>query len=289
MADSAFILVTVKSQDLEPAMSAAAAYLGSATVISIQNGINDEKLRQHVDVDRLVMGMTDTNIARTEPGVVSLQLAGRTIVGRWPDGANAKATQTAVELLRKTGMPVSEHPNVLGVRYSKLAANALGYASCISGSNFITEALCVRAWRQTVGLPIVNECLATYRESGIDYAKIPRRPDVAGLARLMRLLDVPLVGSALAAAARRLYNRKPIVFSLYQDLLRGKATEVEYINGHIVRLAAQLGREAPCNALVVKLVRDLEQRGGGQFFSRDEVIHRFQQRRCSDGGCVTGP
>ncbi len=277
LAGSDCVLVTVKSQDLEAALCAASPYLGESLVASIQNGINDEVVSRFVAPSRLVMGMTATNMAIVEPGGVRLQLDGVTVVGASPDRTNAAAARAVAELLEATSLAVIEHPNVLGVRYNKLAINALGYASCISNSNFITEAVCFGPWRKAVGRPIVEECMAVFHRAGIGLAKIPRRPDVNGLARFLRLLDVPLVGTAVAAGARRLYNRKPIVFSLAQDLRRGKTTEVDYINGRIVQVAEDHGLAAPCNALVVELVHRLQQRGSAGFMPREEVIRRFRQ------------
>ena len=281
VAGSDFVLVTVKSQDIESALAAAKPYLGGAVVVSIQNGINDDALAQYIAPERLVMGMTATNMAILEPGAVSLQLDGATVLGPSPDGANAVAAHAAADLLRQTGLQVDEHPNVLGVRYNKLAINALGYASCLSGSNFITEAVCHRPWRRAVGLPLVQECLAIFQRAGIALAKIPGRPDVKGLAKFPRLLDTPVLGGIVAAGARQFYDKKPIVFSLYQDLLRGKPTEVDYINGRVLQLANRHGMPAACNALVVELVHELELRGAASFFSREEVIQRFQERRSS--------
>ena len=100
-------------------------------------------------------------------------------------------------------------------------------------------------------------------------------PSLPRLERLMRLMNAPVVGPAIAFGARRLFNRRPIVFSLQQDLERRKPTEVDYVNGEIVRLAGPLGTTAPANERVVHLVRELERRGDGTFFSRDEVIRRF--------------
>jgi 2-dehydropantoate 2-reductase len=93
----------------------------------------------------------------------------------------------------------------------------------------------------------------------------------------MRRMNAPIVGPAIAFGARRLFNRRPIVFSLQQDLERRKPTEVDYVNGEIVRLAGSVSFTAPASDLVVRLVRELEQRGGGSFFSRDEVIQRFAE------------
>jgi 2-dehydropantoate 2-reductase len=91
----------------------------------------------------------------------------------------------------------------------------------------------------------------------------------------MRLMNVPGMGSAIAFAARRLFNRRRIIFSLQQDLQRRKPTEVDYVNGEIVRLAESLGTTAPASAMVVGLVRELERRGDGTFFDRQEVVRRF--------------
>jgi 2-dehydropantoate 2-reductase len=91
----------------------------------------------------------------------------------------------------------------------------------------------------------------------------------------MRRLNVPVLGSVINFGARRLFNRRPIIFSLQQDLERSKPTEVDYVNGEIVRLAKSVGEAAPRNALVVSFCHELESRHDGTFFSREEVIRRF--------------
>jgi 2-dehydropantoate 2-reductase len=48
--------------------------------------------------------------------------------------------------------------------------------------------------------------------------------------------------------------------SMLQDLRAGRPTEIEWINGAIVQLAAHHGIEVPCNRLLVELVRWLERR-----------------------------
>ncbi len=282
IAGSDFVLLTVKSQATLEAIQSAAPSLGNATVISIQNGINDDTLLAHLPAARLVMGMTATNMAILEPGSVSLQLGGATVVGPFADGSNARAAKAAADLLRKTGLEIDEHANVLGVRYNKLAINALGYASCLSDSNFITEAVCDKPWRQNIGLPIVNECVMAFQKAGIEMAKIPGRPGVEQLRGNLRLMNQPVIGAVVAWVARRIYNKKPIVFSLGQDLRRRKTTEVDYINGAIVGLAESNGLAAPYNAKVVELVHELEDHHrhdprSKTFFRRDEVIDRFQE------------
>ena len=90
-------------------------------------------------------------------------------------------------------------------------------------------------------------------------------------------MNAPVVGKVVTTGARVLFDRKPIIFSAQQDIERRKTTEVEHVNGEMVRLAETVGWEAPLNAQVVEMVHELERRGDGTFFTRDEVIERFQQ------------
>jgi len=278
VAGSEFVFITVKSQATAEAARAAAPHWAGAIVVSIQNGVNDERLAALVEPGRLVMGMTATNMALVEPGRVSLQLGGATVLGP-PAGQHASgAAESAAAVLgriRAASLKFLAHPNALGVRYNKLAVNALGYASCLSASNFITEALADRPWREAVGLPIVRECQRVFDRAGIKLARIPGVPSVPRLERFLRLMSAPVVGPAITFGARRLFNRRPIVFSLFQDLERRKPTEVDFINGHVARLATSVGTTAPANVLVVELVRELERRGDGTFFDREEVVRSF--------------
>lgn len=276
-AGSDCILLTVKSQSTSDALEAAGDALDGAVVVSIQNGINEPVLARYVPPERLVLGMTATNMAIVEPGAVSLQLDGTTMLGSPRGEPSGAAVEAACAVLSKSGLRIDPHQHIEAVLYNKIAMNSLGYASCLSASNLVTQALACRPWRRYVGSPIVEECLAVLAGSGIRPAAIPGRPDVARIRRFLRLLDMPLAGRAVELGARRMFNRKPVVFSLYQDLARGKKTEVEYVNGQIVALARRQGGEAPSNALVVEMVRELEARGDGTFFSRDQVIERFRR------------
>ncbi|HJQ80010.1 MAG TPA: 2-dehydropantoate 2-reductase [Lacipirellulaceae bacterium] len=280
IAGSDIVFVAVKSHASEPAARAAAPYWSDATVVSIQNGINERLLARHVKVRQLVMGMTATNIAIVEPGRVSLQLGGATILGPPLGHVASERVVTATNVLRRIrcdALRFDSSPNISGMRYNKLAVNALGFASCLSASNFISEALCHRTWREAVALPIIAECRRVFARAGIPLQTIPGVPSLRRIGRLTRMMSWPAIGRGICFGARRKFDRKPIVFSLQQDLKRGKPTEVEHINGEIVRLAATVGLSAPMNAEVVRMVHELEQRGAGFFFSREDVIRRFER------------
>jgi 2-dehydropantoate 2-reductase len=286
IAGSDIVFVTVKSHASEQAARAAAPHWGDATIVSIQNGINDRLLTRHASLRQLVTGMTATNMTIVKPGRVSLQLGGATVLGPPLGHAASERVEAATNVLRRircNALRFDWSPHIAGMRYNKLAVNALGYASCLSASNFISQALRNREWREAVALPIIAECRRVFARSGIPLATIPGVPSLRLFGRLTRMMSWPAIGRGICFGARRKFDRKPIVFSLQQDLKRGKPTEVEHINGEIVRLAATVGTSAPMNAEVVRMVHELEQRGAGSFFSREEVIRRFERVLAAPG------
>ena len=276
IAGSDVVIVTMKPQDTERALAAAMPYLDSTLVISVQSGINDHVLEQFVSRERLVMGMTGSQMAVVQPGTVTLPHNGVTVVGPSRDGTNHKASRQARNLLRLTGMKVVEHPNMLGVRYNKLVVNALGFSACLSAFNFIADAVCHQLWRDYVGSPLLEESLEVLRRVRIRLSPIPGSTDAFRIQRAFRLLNKPLVGRAMQRFAERIFGNRPITYTLAQDLRRGKKTEVDEINGDLVRLAHSVGYHVPYNQLVQASLRQLESRADGSYPSEHEVLRRFQ-------------
>ena len=274
LAGSDYVLLTVKSQATEAAIVSAGPYLDDATLISIQNGLNQNLLARHVPEEKTVIGVTATNMVVSAPGQVTLQLDGVTILGP-PRGADlAPHVRAAQALLQETGMRFEARGNIVAYQGNKLAINAIGYAACLSQSNLVSEALTDRAWRETVGLPLLEECLDTFHRAGISLLPIPKAPTAARIRWFSKRLNSPLMGPVLRWGVKRFY-RKPIMYSLGQDLANRKTTEVDFINGEIVRMAEAHGGKAPCNAKIVELVHEMEARGDGVFFSQQEVVERI--------------
>lgn len=275
LAGSNYVLFTVKSQDTLAAIQEAAPHLGTAVLVSIQNGINHRQLAGFVAPDRLVMGMTGTNMAILRPGSVSLQLEGMSVVGAPPGEPLPEAAIQAANLLAATGLPFMHHENLIGVQYNKLAINILGSAAALSSSNFITEAVLYRPWRVAIAIPLIDEIITVYQTSGIKLSVIPGIPDVYKFRRFLRVLDVPMLGFLARTIANRRFNRKPILFSVHQDLARARKTEIDFICGELVRLADEHRVAAQFNREVIRIVHELEQRGRSPFLDRAEVIARF--------------
>ena len=275
IAGSDFVLLTVKSRATEDAIRSSQPHLGNATVISIQNGINQHVLTKYLPPERLVMGVTATNMAILEPGTVNLQRDGPSLLGPPSQEMSMDQTQKAVRMLRTTGMTICSEPNILGAQYNKMAFNALGCAAALSESNIISDGILHDRWRACVAVPLHRECKIILEQAGIEITRTPGLSDVYRFGRLLQTLGAPISGKITKGVARMFFSKRPVLFSVYLDLKAGKPTEVESINGEIVRLAQKCGCRAPYNEKVVELVHELERREARMFLPREEVIARF--------------
>jgi 2-dehydropantoate 2-reductase len=92
-----------------------------------------------------------------------------------------------------------------------------------------------------------------------------------------KLISVP--DFVFRALAGRMLAIDPLArSSMWEDLQAGRLTEVDYLNGEVVRLAQNLGRKAPVNARLVELVGDAE-KGGRRDWSGAELLAQLQRAR----------
>jgi 2-dehydropantoate 2-reductase len=277
IANSDVVLFTVKSQHGAETAHQIAPFLGDATLVSLQNGVNQHTLRSSVRADRLLVGMTATNMAIISPGEVSLQRNGVSIIGS-PDGACPPALVEATRaLLATSGLPFETSDQILGIQYNKLLMNTMGYASVLSASDFILDGVLYGPWRRHVALPILNEGFAVLQAAGIRLGRTSGMSDVIRFGRLLRTLNTPGIDRTSRWLVKQLLNPKKLVYSVYQDLVRGRPTEIDYVNGEIVRLADQCGVPAPYNRLVVQMIHHLEEKPSDQFPTHQQVIARFRE------------
>ena len=113
----------------------------------------------------------------------------------------------------------------------------------------------------------MREGMRVAARSGI---RLESLPDLTvGLARLSTLLPVGLSARVAAAKARRIEREWPLVVSTLQSIRRGSGTEIDYLNGEVVRQGERVGAPTPLNAAAVELVHRVERTG--RFLTPDEV------------------
>ncbi len=277
---SDLILFTVKSSATEDLIHAAAPYLGNATVVSLQNGMNQRVLAQVLEPSQFLVGMTATNMSIVCPGVVELHLAAPTLLGHAATTRSATTFKDSsyrhpsLDILSRSGLPMIGHCPIEQVQYNKIAVNALGYLSALSQSNFAIDCLLDKRWREVIAIPMLRESARVVRAAGIKIIHVPGPSDVLRLQQSLQLLRFPVVRWPIAQLIRRRGTPR-LIYSVEQDLLRGRATEMPFVNGEIVRLAEQHGVAAPLHRLSLTLVGELESEPTPRFFTKEQVIRRF--------------
>jgi 2-dehydropantoate 2-reductase len=248
------ILVTVKSgatQDMAALIKAHAR--PDAMVISLQNGVgNADRLRAGLAGRTVLAGMVPFNVVQSPDGEQPLR------VHRASDGKVMIEDGVAglVDLLGVEGLAVAAHGDMKAVLWGKLLMNLNNALVALSGLPLATE-LADRRWRLILAGQI-DEALSAMKASGIKPARIAGlRP--ALLPKVLRLPDW-----LFKLLARRMLAIDPEArSSMWDDLQRGRPTEIDELQGAILRLADSAGMPAPLIKQVAGLVRAAEQENRG--------------------------
>ena len=226
------VLFSVKSTDTESAAAALGPQLApGAIVLGLQNGVdNAERLRAQLPQQRVEPAVVYVATEMAGPGHVKHHGRGDLVVG------TSDAAREAAALFEAAGVPVQVSDNVAGALWAKLIVNcAYNALSAIAQLPYgtLVEGEGVPAVMQDV----VQECLAVAARLGVT---------VPG--------DMP-------EAVRRLAAAMPAQFSsTAQDLARGKRSEIDHLNGYVLRQGEALGVATPANRVLHALVKLIEAR-----------------------------
>jgi 2-dehydropantoate 2-reductase len=229
------VLFCVKTTDTaDTARELAPLLAPNAVVVSLQNGVdNAERIRAASGLDA-VRAVVYVAAAVKEPGHIQHFGRGDLVIG--PETERTK--RLAAQLVRG-GVPCRVTSNIEGELWVKFIANcALNPVSAIGQARYgrIADSPNAVKLLEMVG----DEVLAVARAAGIALPGVEDR------------------AAALAISMKIATQMREQLSSTGQDLKRGKRTEIESLNGHIVRRGAELGVPTPANHALYTLVELLE-------------------------------
>lgn len=266
-AEADLILVTVKSgATAEAGGTLARLARPGAVVVSFQNGIGNAETLQAALPGRIVLaGMVPFNVIHRAAGHFHQGTEGTLDVQQHP------ALAPFLKSFANAGLPLRQHADLGPVQWAKLLLNLNNAINALSGLPLKQE-LSQRDYRRCFALA-QNEALTVLRAADIRPAKLtPLPPQFFPFA--LRLPD----GLFRIAASKMLAIDPLARTSMLDDLDAGRPTEVDWLNGEIVRLAGKLGRPAPVNARLAELIHSAEE-GGRRNWPGDELLERLQSRR----------
>lgn len=223
------ILVCVKSADTKDVAVQIASYLSpGAQVLSLQNSVGNAEVLADIAGCPVVATAVYVGAEMVGPGHVRHRGQGSLMIGSGPESAALAAA------FEQAGVPTKVSEDIEAVLWAKLIVNcAYNALSAITDEPY--GQITAQAETRVLITNIVAECEAVARACGVKVFS-------GQLERVMA------VGESMAGQFS----------STAQDLRRGRPTEIDYLNGYIVRQGSVHGVPTPINQALLAMVKIME-------------------------------
>ena len=248
--DAGVVLVTVKSADTAEIAGVIARHVPhDAVIVSLQNGVgNVGVLRERLPGRIVLGGMVPFNVVSVGQGRFHRSTSGDIMIE-----ADDEAT---AERLSVPGLKLRATRDISGVQWGKLLVNLNNALNALAGLP-LRRQLALRTWRRLFADQMA-EGLAALRAEGI--APVSSTPVPASWTpHLLRLPDA-IFNMVLG---RTMKIDPEARSSMWEDLQRGRATEIDYLQGVIIEIADRHGLQVPLSRRIVALIHKAEQAGKG--------------------------
>jgi len=226
------VLFCVKTVDnAATARELAPVLAPGALVVSLQNGVDNVEQIHAASGLAALPSVVYIGASVPQPGTVKHGGRGDLVLGPEND-----STQRVAAVFTRAGVPVRLSANIRGELWSKFLANcALNAVSALSRTRYGRLAADAETWKLVE--QNLSEVLAVAKAAGVDLGALAQLP-------------------AATAMARKIATQLPEAFSsTAQDLMRGKRTEIDSLNGYIARRGAELGIPTPVNHALFAMVK----------------------------------
>ena len=224
------VLFCVKSTDTESAAAQVRPHLApGALVLTLQNGVdNDERVRAALPSHDVAAAVVYVATEMAGPGHVKHHGRGELVI------APSRRSDEVAQALIAAGVPTQISDNVRGALWAKLVLNC-AYNALSAVSQLPYGELVQGAGVNDVIRDVVAECLAVAKAEGV------------------------VIPGDVDAAVRAIAQTMPSQYSsTAQDLARGKRSEIDHLNGLVMRRGEALGVPTPANRVLFVMVKLLE-------------------------------
>ncbi|MFZ0274164.1 MAG: 2-dehydropantoate 2-reductase [Acidobacteriaceae bacterium] len=256
------LMLFTKTHQIAPALLSARHLLGPATwILTLQNGLgNVEAISAFVPRERILVGVTTipadflgpAHVASHGRGQIRMGHADRAALtdhpGHRPFNEGCMLCQT-VALFNRAGLHAVADPNVWAAVWEKVAFNAAFNALCAVTGCTVEQIELVPSG-PAMALAVVAEAIAVARASGVP-------------------ADLERTQAMVLQSFQTHAGHQP---SMLQDILAGRRTEIDSINGAIVRAAQAHNLPAPHTAMLWTLVSLIDARQARQSEERTKPV-----------------
>jgi 2-dehydropantoate 2-reductase len=235
------LMIFVKYNQTKHALDSARRLVGPQTaLLTLQNGLgNVDLIREAFPANRIFYGFTTLTSELLGPGRIEASYAGRGETYFWAqDGRQDAELEALRALLERAGINAIIAPDIELMIWKKLIVNCCLNTLCaITGLSVGQLADHAESWPVLEG--VADEIVAVARRKGIS-------------------LDRAQAHGFLRSVAHEARDHFP---SMLVDVKQGRQTEIECLNGAIIREAARIGMATPFNRTLYSVIRLMESRG----------------------------
>ncbi len=261
------IALCVKSQDTELAAQQILKQAPKAVVVSFQNGIrNPETLQAILPPENIVPAIVPFNVTPTDPGAFHCGTAGDLLVDQHA------GTGPLVEALEKAGQGVQVSDAILGDQWAKMIVNLNNGLNTLAGGT-LRDGLMQRDYRRALAA-CVDEAMDIAKANGVTVGTFNGRSPAA----LMKTLRLPDMAYRLIMQTIVKIDAKARS-SMLDDLEAGRVSEIDYLQGEIVKRAGMAGTSAPDNATILAAVEKAFADGKSPKLSGSQILALLKKRR----------
>jgi 2-dehydropantoate 2-reductase len=228
-------IVATKAMHTDAAIAATAHAFADGYVATVQNGLgNEEALARHVE--RVIRGTTFPAGKIVEPGHVQWDVKGDTTLGPYDDRTPLEVVERLADACTRGGMPTHAVADARGPQWRKVIFNAS--TNPVGALTGLTHGrVCERPDLRALVSGLVSEGKAVAAAQSIELDSDPEE-----------LIDH-------AAQKHVAYDHKA---SMLQDVEAKRQTEIDYLNGGIVRFGKEHGVPTPLQQAIWALVKGVE-------------------------------
>lgn len=243
------IALCVKSQDTHSAAQQILKFAPTACVVSFQNGIrNPETLSGILPPETIVPAIVPFNVTPTQPGGFHCGTTGALMI---ETGRSIEALELALEA---AGQPVEMRDSLISDQWAKMIVNLNNGLNTLSGGP-LKDGLLQRDYRRALAA-CVEEAMEIAQKNSVEVGTFNGRAP----SMLVKTLRMPnwiyrIIMQSLVKIDAKARS------SMLDDLEGGKLSEIEYLQGEIVKQAEKIGAAAPHNRAILDAVQDAFAKG----------------------------
>ena len=257
-------ILAVKTQDVDSALRVNAACLGSAPVVTAQNGVRADAIAaRYLPKENIVSSIVMFGATSLAPGEIVHNFENDWIIG--PAFGSIDNWVDKIKEVLSSIFPVVVSNEIRGMKYLKVFVNSNNCIPALLGSSMQESFADLKISR--LAIAIWKEGLTVVRQAGINLVSLPDFP----LERIQGLTVMPAPEAAKIFSGIMLkLSKEPLYGSILQSIRRGKISEIDYLNGEFAALAKEHRLQAPLNEKLTSLVHKVEQ--SGKFFKPEELL-----------------